>query len=188
MHLTQRGRGQWALLEIWQRLLPAARPARPRPMARTPGEILRGHLVLQPGQLGHDLGRQDIKARGEELPHLDHHPAHAHSQGAKARGDAAQPVGSRLFHAPAQAHSRQQPLPPEQLDDHAREKEEDAAIACAEDAASRRGGRRGRPDGPAGSSWHCQHSISDSSLSHRFWRGPLLIRSTARRLIHIQRR
>ena len=55
-------------------------------------EVDRRHLILQALELGRDLGRQHVQARGHELPHLDHEAAERHGEGVEVPRETLQPA------------------------------------------------------------------------------------------------
>jgi len=98
--------------------------------------IGRGNLILQPLQLLGDLDGQHVDARAEELPQLDHHPAHLDRQAAELAGDVAQPLRSAADHPlPSHGHAAHHQVPPYDIGDDPREEAQNAPVAQLVDVA-----------------------------------------------------
>ena len=108
------------------------------------GERLGGDFVLEVGEFVGDLDRQHVESCGKELADLDHQPAHADRQCAKAHGDPLVASGSRRACPATQAKTRQDGLPHDEASDGPSEEEDDTPVPCAKLRSGHRASGRGR--------------------------------------------
>ena len=95
------------------------------------GELLGRDFVLEPRELVGDLGRKYVEASREELPDLDHQPAHADGERAESHGDASRAIRARAGAPATEADARQEDLPPDEARGDPGEEQDDSPVPGA---------------------------------------------------------